>query len=171
MIKKINNKNYFSVLFTLSNTLQIDCGGNLGTIYDRKDLDMKSSHDMWQKPLITVWHMCVNTLQKSLLLKCSTEDLRSPSFFINEMIGQYSRALSEFQAQEIAPNQQSVFSYSPISSNITPHVCRHTYCRNMAKSIMDPKTLLCLLGHLGIIVTISVYTYLVFDDINDENNT
>ena len=25
--------------------------------------------------------------------------------------------------------------------NITPHVCRHTYCSNMAKSGMNPKTL------------------------------
>ena len=24
---------------------------------------------------------------------------------------------------------------------ITPHVCRHTYCSNMAKSVMNPKTL------------------------------
>lgn len=25
--------------------------------------------------------------------------------------------------------------------NITPHVCRHTYCSNMAKARMNPKTL------------------------------
>lgn len=25
--------------------------------------------------------------------------------------------------------------------NITPHICRHTYCSNMAKSGMSPKTL------------------------------
>lgn len=25
--------------------------------------------------------------------------------------------------------------------NITPHVCRHTYCSNMARSGMNPKTL------------------------------
>ena len=31
--------------------------------------------------------------------------------------------------------------------NITPHVCRHTYCSNMAKSGMNPKTLQYLMGH------------------------
>ena len=30
--------------------------------------------------------------------------------------------------------------------NITPHVCRHTYCSNMAKSGMNPKTLQYLMG-------------------------
>ena len=31
--------------------------------------------------------------------------------------------------------------------NITPHVCRHIYCSNMAKSGMNPKTLQYLMGH------------------------
>ena len=31
--------------------------------------------------------------------------------------------------------------------NITPHVCRHTYCSNMAKSGMNPKTLQDLMGY------------------------
>lgn len=31
--------------------------------------------------------------------------------------------------------------YKVQMSNITPHVCRHTYCSNMAKSGMNPKTL------------------------------
>ena len=39
--------------------------------------------------------------------------------------------------------------------NITPHVCRHTYCSNMAKSGMNPKTLQYLMGHLGISVTMN----------------
>lgn len=34
--------------------------------------------------------------------------------------------------------------------NITPHVCRHTYCSNMAKSGMNPKTLQYLMGHSDI---------------------
>ena len=36
--------------------------------------------------------------------------------------------------------------------NITPHVCRHTYCSNMAKSGMNPKTLQYLMGHSDISV-------------------
>lgn len=31
--------------------------------------------------------------------------------------------------------------------NITPHGCRHTYCSNMARAGMNPKTLQYLMGH------------------------
>ena len=47
--------------------------------------------------------------------------------------------------------------------NITPHVCRHTYCSNMAKSGMNPKTLQYLMGHSDISVTMNVYTHIGFD--------
>lgn len=47
--------------------------------------------------------------------------------------------------------------------NIT-HVCRHTYCSNMAKSGMNPKTLQYLMGHSDISVTMNVYTHIGFDD-------
>ena len=52
--------------------------------------------------------------------------------------------------------------------NITPHVCRHTYCSNMAKSGMNPKTLQYLMGHSDISVTMNVYTHIGFDDAKEE---
>ena len=52
--------------------------------------------------------------------------------------------------------------------NITPHVCRHTYCSNMAKSGMNPKTLQYLMGHSDISVTMNVYTHIGFDDAEKE---
>ena len=52
--------------------------------------------------------------------------------------------------------------------NITPHVCRHTYCSNMAKSGMNPKTLHYLMGHSDISVTMNVYTHIGFDDAEEE---
>ena len=52
--------------------------------------------------------------------------------------------------------------------NITPHVCRHTYCSNMAKSGMNPKTLQYLMGHWDISVTMNVYTHIGFDDAEEE---
>ena len=52
--------------------------------------------------------------------------------------------------------------------NITPHICRHTYCSNMAKARMNPKTLQYLMGHSDISVTMNVYTHLGFDDAKDE---
>ena len=49
-----------------------------------------------------------------------------------------------------------------------PHVCRHTYCSNMAKSGMNPKTLQYLMWHLDISVTMNVYTHIGFDDAEEE---
>ena len=47
---------------------------------------------------------------------------------------------------------------------ITPHVCRHTFCSNMAKSGMNPKTLQYIMGHSDIGVTLNTYTHLQFED-------
>ena len=52
--------------------------------------------------------------------------------------------------------------------NITPHVCRHTYCSNMAKSGMNPKTLQYLMGHSDIGVALNTYTHLGLEDAADE---
>lgn len=52
--------------------------------------------------------------------------------------------------------------------NITPHVCRHTYCSNQAKAGMNPKTLQYLMGHSDIGVTLNAYTHLGLEDAADE---
>jgi len=51
---------------------------------------------------------------------------------------------------------------------VTPHVCRHTYCTNMAKSGMNPKTLQYLMGHSDIGVTLNTYTHVNLDDAREE---
>ena len=52
--------------------------------------------------------------------------------------------------------------------SITPHVCRHTYCSNMARSGMNPKTLQYLMGHSEIGVTLNTYTHLGLEDAVNE---
>ena len=51
---------------------------------------------------------------------------------------------------------------------VTPHVCRHTFCSNMAKSGMNPKTLQYIMGHSDISVTLNTYTHLNYDDAEEE---
>ena len=51
---------------------------------------------------------------------------------------------------------------------VTPHVCRHTYCSNMAKSGMSPKTLQYLMGHADIDVTLNTYTHMDYDHAEEE---
>lgn len=52
--------------------------------------------------------------------------------------------------------------------NVTPHVCRHTFCSNMAKSGMNPKTLQYIMGHSDIGVTLNTYTHVGYEDAEEE---
>lgn len=51
---------------------------------------------------------------------------------------------------------------------VTPHVCRHTFCSNMAKSGMNPKTLQYIMRHSDISVTLNTYTHVNFEDAQSE---
>jgi integrase len=51
---------------------------------------------------------------------------------------------------------------------ITPHVCRHTFCSNMAKSGMNPKILQKIMGHSDIGITLNTYTHVDYDDVRAE---
>ena len=46
---------------------------------------------------------------------------------------------------------------------ITPHVCRHTFCSNMARSGMNLKALQYIMGHSDIGVTLNIYTHTDFE--------
>ena len=64
--------------------------------------------------------------------------------------------------------QLSVRKYNSIYRvqlpQITPHVCRHTFCTNMAKSGMNPKVLQYIMGHGDISVTLDTYTHIKSED-------
>lgn len=59
-------------------------------------------------------------------------------------------------------------TYKEELPKITPHVCRHTFCSNMAKSGMNPKALQYIMGHSDISVTLNTYTHVGFDDAREE---
>ena len=58
--------------------------------------------------------------------------------------------------------------YKILLPKITPHVCRHTFSSNMAKSGMNPKTLQYIMGHSDISVTLNTYTHVQFEDAKTE---
>lgn len=64
--------------------------------------------------------------------------------------------------------QLSVRKYNSIYRGqlpqITPHVCRHTFCTNMAKFGMTPKVLQYIMGYGDISVTIDTYTHIKSED-------
>ena len=51
---------------------------------------------------------------------------------------------------------------------VTPHVCRHTFCSNMAKSGMNLKTLQYLMGHSDVSITLNTYTHVDYEDVLQE---
>ena len=68
--------------------------------------------------------------------------------------------------QHICQKYNSIYKVQ--MPKVTPHVCRHTFCSNMAKSGMNPKTLQYLMGHSDIGVTLNTYTHLGYDDAKEE---
>ena len=52
--------------------------------------------------------------------------------------------------------------------HVTPHVCRHTFITQMARSGMNPKILQQIVGHSEISITLDVYTHLGIDDLQQE---
>ncbi len=68
--------------------------------------------------------------------------------------------------QHICKKYNSIYKVQ--MPKITPHVCRHTFCSNMAKSGMNPKTLQYIMGHSDIGVTLNTYTHVGFSDVQKE---
>lgn len=52
--------------------------------------------------------------------------------------------------------------------NVTPHICRHTFCSKMARMGMNPKTLQYIMGHSNIKVTLDVYAHVDFEGVQEE---
>ena len=101
------------------------------------------------------------------------EDRESPR--VEKMVGGYTGFLylDKNGMPEVAMHWEHRFNhavsryneiYREQMPNITPHVCRHTYCSNQAKAGMNPKTLQYLMGHSDIGVTMNVYTHLGMED-------
>ena len=59
-------------------------------------------------------------------------------------------------------------TYPGDNLKITPHICRHTYCSNMAMGGMKPKTLQYIMGHSSIAITLDVYTHLQYESVEEE---
>lgn len=76
-----------------------------------------------------------------------------------------SAGVPDWNGQVLSGKKKEIF-FVPYLTR--PHVCRHTYCSNMAKSGMHPKTLQYLMGHSEIGVTFNTYTHVGFEDAKKE---
>lgn len=68
--------------------------------------------------------------------------------------------------QRICEKYNSI--YKEQMPQVTPHVCRHTYCSHCASAGMNPKHLQYLMGHSDISVTLNTYTHIDFDNVRQE---
>lgn len=113
----------------------------------------------------------------AMMFRVIIEDRPKPK--IEKMVGGYSGFLylDKNDLPEVALHWEHRFRHMVNRYNeiyrvqmpkITSHVCRHTYCSNMAKAGMNPKTLQYLMGHSDIGVTMNTYTHLGLEDAQDE---
>ena len=52
--------------------------------------------------------------------------------------------------------------------DLSPHVCRHTFCTNCASGGMNPKTLQLIMGHSSIQISLGIYVHLEETDVKKE---
>lgn len=84
--------------------------------------------------------------------------------------GEKGRPLVGFQWSKIFFYAVQKFNsiYKEELPNITPHICRHTYCTNMVKAGVGPKALQKLMGHSSIEITLDIYTHYNLEDVRRE---
>ena len=145
------SKYYDAFLFLFSTGLRISefCGLTV------KDLD-------FEEEVINVDHQ----LQRSRSMKYYIESTKTTSLFFDKE-GKPMVALhweKYIQHARDKYNREHALQLPPI----TPHICRHTFCSNMARQGMNPKTLQYIMGHSDIAVTMNVYTHLGLDDAREE---
>lgn len=76
-----------------------------------------------------------------------------------------SAGVPDWNGQVLSGKKKEIF-FVPYLTR--PHICRHTYCSNMAKSGMYPKVLQYLMGHADIGVTMNTYTHLGIEVAREE---
>lgn len=52
--------------------------------------------------------------------------------------------------------------------NVTPHICRHTFCSKMTRIGMTPKSMQYIMGHSNIKTTLNIYAHVDFEGVQKE---
>ena len=114
----------------------------------------------------TGYNFVLNILKKEEFGKCQMVDGKCGFLFLDQNGNPTVAMHWEHYFNHICTSYNKL--YREQLPNITPHVCRHTFCSNMAKSGMNPKTLQYLMGHSDIGVTLNTYTHVQYDDVETE---
>lgn len=114
----------------------------------------------------TVYECCVRIVEKAKALSSPTVATLSDFLFLDKE-GKPLTALhwEKYFDHIIAKYNKKHKEKLP---KVTPHVCRHTYITNMARSGMLPKQLQYIAGHSDISTTLNIYTHVNFEDAKSE---
>lgn len=88
-------------------------------------------------------------------------------FLFLERFGMPKLALHWEKVMQRIREKYAVVRLRPLPK-VTPHVCRHTFCTNMARKGMNPKMLQYIMGHAEVGVTLNTYTHIKYEDAEQE---
>ena len=126
------------------------------TIYGVRDIPMSNA----------VYECCRRIVEKARKLKSPTVASLNGFLFLDKEGKPLTSLHWEKYFEHIIQKYNKI--YKEELPKITPHVCRHTYITNMAKSGMMPKQLQYIAGHSDISTTLNIYTHVGFEDAKSE---
>ena len=151
---------YYEVVYILFHTgMRISefCGLTL------KDINLENK-------TVNIDHQLQRTSSMEYVIESTKTNAGTRVLPITDEVAEMFRAIIEdrpkYKVEKVVGGYNEIYKVQ--MPKITPHVCRHTYCSNMAKSGMNPKTLQYLMGHSDIGVTLNVYTHMGLDDAEKE---
>ena len=104
---------------------------------------------------IKVDHQLQRTAQMQYVIEESKTDKGIRYVPMTEAVAAcFRRIIANRKTPKVEPMVEGYAGFLFLDKNdmpkVTPHVCRHTFCSNMAKSGMNPKTLQYIMGHADI---------------------
>ena len=114
----------------------------------------------------TVYECCVRIVEKAKALSSPTVATLSDFLFLDKE----GKPLTALHWEKYFDHIITKYNkkHKEKLPKVTPHVCRHTYITNMARSGMLPKQLQYIAGHSDISTTLNIYTHVNFEDAKSE---
>jgi integrase len=130
--------------------------------------DPKTGHGTRMIPMTTEVRDCLERIIANRQIPRVEPTIQDYSGFL--FLDRNDRPMVAYHWQKVL--ERICKKYNGIHSNetikVTPHICRHTFCSNMAKAGMNPVVLQYIMGHAEIGVTLNTYTHVGVEDAKEE---
>jgi site-specific recombinase XerD len=126
--------------------------------------DPKTGHGTRMIPMTTEVRDCLERIIANRQIPRVEPTIQDYSGFL--FLDRNDRPMVAYHWQKVL--ERICKKYNGIYSNetikVTPHICRHTFCSNMAKAGMNPVVLQYIMGHSNISITLNTYTHVGYED-------